>query len=255
MNEFQTHFDTPEDAYFEFYKADASQNGDAWAAVMSYPHVRVAANGKTQYFDTARDYADDADWTSRVATGWILTRGREPVRFHESPNKVHLVGRWTRYNADDDPILWNRVTYIVTKPADSWGIQARFALGTYHDGSDDEAAIAQAVEIATGQVRRYYEALGKNDGDTCANLCRFPLINVGVGEVTRIENSNELAQRVNERTTSFSNLNIEVAQSGPEGVLVAVTADDASGNSEQSILVVGKVADTWQIAGISRILQ
>ena len=137
MNEYKTHFDTPEDAYFGFFEADASQNGDAWAAVMSYPHVRVDASGRTAYYDTARDYADNADWTSRVATGWVLTRGRDPVRLHESPNKVHLVGGWTRYNADDNPILWNRVTYIVTKPADSWGIQARFALGTYYDGRDE----------------------------------------------------------------------------------------------------------------------
>lgn len=253
MTKYKMHFDIPEEAYFEFYKADASQNGDASAAVMSYPHVRVAANGPTMYFNTARDYADDADWTSRIATGWVLTRGREPVRFHESPNKVHLVGGWTRYNADDDPILWNRVTYIVTKPADSWGIQARFALGTYHDGQDDETAIAKAVEIATDYVQRYYDALDKNDGDACATLCRFPLLDVGVGEVTRIESAAELAQQVNERTTSFSNVNIEVAQSGPEGVLLAVTADEASGNGEQAILVVGKVEGVWTIGGISRI--
>lgn len=253
MNEYKTHFNSPENAYFGFYEADASQNGDAWAAVMSYPHARVAANGPTMYFDTPRDYADDADWTSRVASGWVLTRGREPIRFHESVNKVHLVGGWTRYNADDHPILWNRVTYIVTKPADSWGIQARFALGTYHKGKDDETAITQAVEIATDRVQGYYDALGKNDGEGCAALCRFPFLDVGVGEVARIEDRAELAQRINERNTSISNVNIEVAQSGPEGVLVAVAADDASGNREQSILVVGKKDDTWTIGGISRI--
>ena len=90
----------------------------------------------------------------------------------------------------------------------------------------------------------------KNDGDACATLCRFPLLDVGVGEVTRIESATELAQQVNERTTSFSNVNIEVAQSGPEGVLVAVTADEASGNGEQAILVVGKVEGVWTIGGI-----
>ena len=164
------------------------------------------------------------------------------------------MGGWTRYNADDDPILWNRVTYIVTKPADSWGIQARFALGSYYDGHDDETAIAQATEAAISQVRRYCDALDKNDGDACANLCRFPLIEVGVGAVTRIEDGIELARQVNERTTLISNLKVEAAQSGPKGVLVEVTADDASGNNEQSIVVVGKEAGAWQIAGISRML-
>jgi len=254
MNEFQTHFNTPEEAYFGFFKADASQIGDAWAAVMSYPHVRVAASERTVCYNTARDYADAANWTSRVATGWVLTRGREPVRLHETREKVHLVGGWTRYNAADEPILWNRVTYITTKPGDSWGIQARFALGTY-DGKDDEAAASLAAEAANSAVRRYYDALDKNDGNACVNLCRYPMIDVGVGEVTRIEDGSELAQRVNERTTEFSNLTIGTAQSGPDGALVAVTADYASGSSEQSILVVGREADSWKIAGISRILR
>ena len=251
MNRYPTHFDTPEDAYFGFFEADAAQDGDAWAAVMSYPHVRVAASGEALYFETARDYADDADWNSRVATGWVRTRGREPVRLHESCDRVLLLGGWTRFNAEDEPILWNRVTYILTRPGDSWGIQARFALGTY-DGSDDKARDNLAAEAATGVVRRYYDAMAKGDGDACAGLCRFPMIDVGVGEATRIENGVELAQQVSRQTTQFNNLNVTAAQSGPEGVNVAVTADHASGGGEQTIVVVGRESKTWQIAGISR---
>ena len=162
--------------------------------------------------------------------------------------------RWlTRLNADDEPILWNRVTYILTKPGDSWGIQARFALGAY-DGSDDEAATNLAAKAATGLVQRYYESLAINDSDTCAGLCRFPMIDVGVGEVVRIEDGADMAHHLSQQTTQFSNLNISAAQSGPAGVNVAVTADYVSGGSEQSIVVVGRKAGTWQIAGISRML-
>ena len=275
-----TRFDTPEDAYFGFFEADAAQDGDAWAAVMSYPHVRVAASGDVLYFETARDYADDADWSSRVATGWVRTRGLEPMRLHESSDRVLLLGGWTRFNADDEPILWNRVTYILTKPGGlhggtppatgecpncltrqrsgkappaegSWGIQARFALGTY-DGSDDEVRTNLAAEAATGVVRRYYDALSRGDGDACAGLCRFPMIDVGVGDVTRIESGIDLAQQVGRQTTQFANLNITAAQSGPKGVNVAVTADYASGGGEQTIVVVGRDSGTWRIAGISR---
>ena len=251
MNRYPTHFDTPEDAYFGFFEADAAQDGDAWGAVMSYPHVRVAASGEVLYFETARDYADAANWTSRVATGWVRTRGREPVRLHESADRVLLLGGWTRFNSDDEPILWNRVTYILTKPGDSWGIQARFALGAY-DGGDDEARSSLAAEAATGLVGRYYDALANGDGDACAGLCRFPMIDVGVGEATRIESGIELAQQVSQQTTQFSNLNITAAQSGPGGVNVAVTADYASGGGERTIVVVGRKSDTWRIAGISR---
>lgn len=244
-------FDTPEDAYFGFFEADAAQDGDAWAAVMRYPHARVAASGEVLYFETARDYADDADWSSRVATGWVRTRGREPVRLHASSDRVLLLGGWTRFNAEDEPILWNRVTYILTRPGDSWGIQARFALGAY-DGNDDEARASQSAKAATGVVRRYYDALTKGDVAACAGLCRFPMIDVGVGRVTRIESAIELAQDVGRQTTQFVNLNITAAQSGPEGVNVAVTADHASGGGEQTIVVVGRNSGTWRIAGISR---
>ena len=253
MSKFQTHFDTPEAAYFGFFEADRAKNADAWAAVMSYPHVRVAATGTTDYFGTSRDYADAADWTSREATGWVRTVGREPVRLHESPDRVHLLGGWTRYNAKDEPILWNRVTYIVTRPGSSWGIQARFAVGSY-DGLDNEAAAGAAAAAAIRQVRRYYHALDENDGNACARLCRFPMVEAGVGEVARIENGTRLAQRASRGTDQSSNLAIRAAQSGAGGVIVALTADYASGRGEQSVLVVGRESDKWRIAGISRIL-
>ena len=103
-------------------------------------------------------------------------------------------------------------------------------------------------------VRRYYEALAKGDVSACAGLCRFPMIDVGVGHVTRIESGIELAQEVGRQTTRFVNLNIAAAQSGPKGVNVAVTADHASGGGEQTLVVVGRPSGTWRIAGISRML-
>ena len=276
-----THFDTPEDAYYGFFEADRAKDAAAWAGVMRYPHVRVAASGVTEYFETSGDYADAADWTEREATGWVRTRGRRPTRLHESGNRVHLVGGWTRYDAADAPILWNRVTYIVTRPAGlhgstppatgelpalphasavgetppaegSWGIQARFALGAY-DGRDDEESAASAARLAIGQVRRYYDAADANDGGTCAALCRFPLMEVGVGAVARIEDGDELARRVRRNPDRISDLEIGAAQSGADGVIVALTAEYASGGKEQSILVVGREADAWRIAGISTI--
>jgi|TARA_B110000263_G_scaffold210472_1_gene193016 hypothetical protein len=250
MTEFQTQFDSPEDAYLGFFAADASQIAEAWAAVMNYPHARVAASGVTDYFETPKAYGDAAnvDWPSRVKTGWVRTRGRETTRLHDSATKVHLVGGWIRLNADDEPIRWNRVTYIATKPADSWGIQARFALGAY-DGSDDHEAAEQAAEVATSKVQQYYEALRNNDSSACAALCRYPLMDVGVGEVTQINDAATMAQHIT--LGQISNLDISAAQAGPDGVNVAVTADYSDGRREQSILVVGHEGDSWQIAGIS----
>lgn len=250
---FRTRFDTPEDAYFGFFDADRSQDAAAWAAVMNYPHVRVAAAGETEYFELPRDYAEAADWTARVATGWIRTAGRQPTRLHESRDRVHLVGGWTRYNAADEPILRNRVTYIVTRPAGSWGIQARFAVGAY-DGREDRTIAAAAADAAVGQVRRYYDALDGNGGKACAELCRFPMIEVGVGEVARVEDGLQLARRVSGGKPRINDLTVVAAQSGARGAIVAVTAEYASGGGERSVLVVGREAGSWRIAGISRMV-
>ena len=221
---------------------------------MSYPHVRVAAAGETEYFELPRDYAQAADWTARVATGWVRTAGRQPTRLHESRDRVHLVGGWTRYNARDEPILWNRVTYILTRLAGSWGVQARFAVGAY-DGRDDSAVAAAAVDSAIGQVRRYYDALDRNDGRACAELCRFPMIEVGVGEVTRVEDGLQLARRVSCGRPRINGLTVTAAQSGARGAIVAVTAEYASGGGERSVLAVGRKAESWRIAGISRMVK
>ncbi len=250
MTEFQTQFDSPEDAYLGFFAADASQIAEAWAAVMNYPHARVAASGASDFFETPKAYGDAAnvDWPSTVKTGWVRTRGRETTRLHDSATKVHLVGGWIRLNADDEPIRWNWVTYIVTKPAGSWGIQARFALGA-DGGGDDQEAAEQAAKAATSKVHQYYEALRNNDSNACAALCRYPLMDVGVGEVTQINDAVTMAQHIS--PGQINNLDISATQSGPDGVNVAVTPDYSDGRQEQSIMVVGHEGENWQIAGIS----
>lgn len=253
MSEFPMHFDSPEDAYFGFFEADRAQDARAWAAVMSYPHVRVAAAGTTDYFATPGDYAAAADWTARKATGWAYTRGQEPVRLHESGDRMHLAAGWTRYNPQDEPILWNRVTYILTRPAESWGVQARFALGSYV-APDAEAPCSEAAESAIGRVRHYYEAIDRQDTEACAGLCRFPMVDVGVGEVAWIESGAQLANRCRWVDGNIRRLEVTPAQSGADGAIVAVNVVYDNGAREQSVVIVGRKRDGWRIAGISRIV-
>ena len=255
MSNIRTRFETPEDAYFGFFEADKAKDGDAWAAVMSYPHVRVAASGQTECFNSPQDYAAAADWTAREATGWAYTRGRDPVRLHESHDRVHLLGGWTRYNADDEPILWNWVTYILTKPADCWGVQARFAVGSYrYLGFDDVAAAEAAGEAAVGVVRSFYLALSQHNGKACADLCRFPMITVGVGEVLCSKDAGVLAGELSTVPEHLTGMRVNAVQCGARGAIVEVAADFLIGGGERSVLIVGKRDDAWQIAGMSRML-
>ena len=64
MTDCPNRFDSPEDAYYGFFRADSAKNAPAWAAVMSYPHVRVSAPGGMVRFETPEAYAEAADWTA-----------------------------------------------------------------------------------------------------------------------------------------------------------------------------------------------
>lgn len=255
MSSSSTHFDTPEDAYFGFFEADRAKDADAWAAVMSYPHVRVAAPGPTECFDSPQDYAAAADWTAREATGWAYTRGRDPVILHESQDRVHLLGGWIRYNADDEPILWNSVTYIITRPGSSWGVQARFAVGSYRNvGSADAVAAEAAGNAAVDVVRSVYAALSDRNYEACVVSCRSPMVKVGVGKVTRIEDAGVLARELSAVPKDLIGMSVNAVQCGARGAVVEVSADYVAGGGERSVLIVGKRDDVWRIAGMSRML-
>ena len=71
----------------------------------------------------------------------MRSAGIEPVRLHQSGDEEHLLGGWTRYNAAGDPILANRITYMLTRAGGSGGLQARFGAG-FLAGSDDEETAA-----------------------------------------------------------------------------------------------------------------
>ncbi len=247
MSKFPTHFDTPEDAYFGFFKADSAQNAPGWAAVMSYPHGRVAARGPIYYCDTEEEYAANADWTKRRATGWVRSVGHPPRRVHESSDKVHLLGGWTRYNKDDEPILSNDVLYILTRPGTSWGIQARFSSDT-DSGEDAGNAAPAGVDLA----RQFFEARAASDLSACAALCRYPFLRVGVGALDRVEDAAGLLGALDAPPPgALSHLDAQAVQSGSHGVLADVTARYESGETEHAIVVVGMRDDAWEIGGVS----
>ena len=241
-------FASPEDTYWEFFRADRAKDAERWADVMSYPHVRVAAPTGSAYFETPETYAANASWQAREATGWVLSRGVEPVRVHESADKVHLAGGWTRYNIDDDPILSNRVTYVLTRLDGRWGIQARFGVDSFDESEHYETAAA-AVDV----VERFHSALGSGDFEPCARLCDYPLTEVGIGEVNQFEDAATARERFAAMTDRNQATEIRAFQAGSLGVVVSVTAGGQTNQTVNSVFLVGKRAEQWLIAGISAI--
>ncbi len=242
-------FSSPEDAYWEFFRADRAKDAERWADVMSYPHVRVAAPTGTAYFETLEAYASNASWEAREATGWVLSRGAEPVRLHESPDKVHLAGGWTRYDIDDEPILSNRVTYVLTRIGGRWGIQARFGVDSFNEGENYDSAAAAAVSV----VEQFHAALASGEFEACARLCHYPLTEVGIGEVEQFEDAAAARGGFAAMTDRNEASEIRAAQTGSRGVIVSVTAGGETGQTVNSVFLVGNREDQWRIAGISAI--
>lgn len=249
MSEFPTRFESPEAAYRGFFRADNAKNPPGWAACMSYPHVRVSATGSMVRYETPQQYADAADWTSREATGWVRSEGIEPERIQESDSKVHLAGGWTRFNAQNQPILENRVTYILTRIEDSWGIQARLGIDSFTDGVVDETE-----REATAVVEDFVAQLGKNQVDACAKLCRYPLTVVRIGDVITASEEHQvadlLASYVGQHVRAQK---IKAVQTRDRAAVVQVETQLQNGSIEQGVVLVAKVADNWRIAATSHI--
>lgn len=249
MNNPRKRFAAPEDAYREFFRADSAKDAKAWAAVMSYPHVRVSATAPPAYYETAQEYAARASWAKREATGWVRSVGVDPVRVHPAPgvesgDKVHLAGGWTRYNAQDEPILRNRVTYVLTRVDGSWGIQARFGTDSFAEGETYDAT------PATDAVRDHLQAVADGDFRTGAALCRYPFTDVGIGRVDTHRTADDLeAALALDRGVTLSE--VAAAQSGSTGVVVAARWTRSGGGEARAVFVVGRADDAWRIAGRS----
>lgn len=237
-------FEAPEDPYYEFFRADSAKDAKAWAAVMSYPHTRVSATGANPYYETPADYAARASWTAREATGWVRSVGVDPIRIHESADKVHLAGGWTRYNAKDEPILRNRVTYIVTRLDNSWGIQARFGTDSFTEGEvlDSSAPL--------GVVAAHLENWAAGNLGAATETLIYPFTNVGVGRVDRYANAAEVADELHAEPPGTVD-DIQPVREGRDGIVAAATWRSAQGSSFQAVFLVARKEAGWGMAGAS----
>ncbi len=258
-------YQTPESAYWAFFERFNAQDADGWAGVMSYPHVRVsagpAAGSSDRFFNprtAARVYSDHDDyagtaesmgWERFIATGWVRTRGLEPVRVHESEHMVLLAGGWTRLRADDSPIVSNRVLYTLTRPDGSWGIQARFGVDSYDPGSDQEAVARAAVRSAATR------ASARRDGDVenWLNLFHYPLTAVlAPGSVVVAEGPDQLRaqERIWTGEAGFDKGAIRVIAAGSTGAILSRQPGTDSGAGRQAALLARRDGD-WKTLAVT----
>jgi hypothetical protein len=222
------HYASAEEAYWAFFDTFNAQDAGAWAGVMSYPHVRVSpppeqARGDTtprtpsRVFASAEEYAAMAPraFERIAATGWVRTEGIEPEVVQRAENQVHLAGGWTRYNAGGEPILTNRVSYILTRLDEGWGIQARFGIDSWREDADTSAEARAALELS----ERSIEIVNAGDRDGYRGLFNYPLTQVGVGGVAVVERPEDMRFLFADDPAISADL--RVVHAGTRGVTVA----------------------------------
>ncbi len=238
---------SPEDVYWAYFRADQAQDAYAWASLLSYPHIRVAATGRIEKFGTLEECAAQTEWKKRLASGWIRTEGIDPIRIHTTPSCVHLAGGWTRYNANNQPLLQNRVVYVMQRRAGTWGIRARLACGSspiWHDSLDDKPKIS---------VIRFFNLVTSGEMmKSCVKLIRMPFVYIDQTDLVQIERAIEFNAIFEDWCSrDITKIDARTIQNGPQGANVAVSMQLGSDMTIFALALVEKSPSACRIATIS----
>lgn len=221
----------PEDgalkAYWKFFESFNSRDPRVFGSALNYPHVRVSARGPAGILVDADAHAASMNYERIVASGWDHSVGSEPEVEQVSAHKVHIRGGWTRFNKVDQPILTNRVTYVVTQIDGHWGIQSRFGIDPGDEVAADES---QAIDV----VKSAFERMG-GDNQQAARAFHLPHIVVNPGDIESIETRDDLVRGL--PGSAMMVTNVEAIQSGPTGVNVLLDATFGESIVEALVLV------------------
>ena len=215
--------DSALDAYWHFFSSFNTRDAEAFSAALRYPHVRVSSRGSPAIVPSSADHARGMSWQRFLATGWHHTNGHEPEVVHESSDRAHIVGGWTRVDADDANVLLNRVTYIVTHTDAGWGIQCRFGTdgGSASHSGESDVHHARAVAL----VEDYIDAYNDRDWAQCAGLMVTPHFKIDVGLVREWDSREALQEAFQDGPWHFvTEISARAVQGGENSVTVALDA-------------------------------
>ena len=212
--------DTALGAYWRFFESFNSRDPVRFSGALHYPHVRISPKQTPVLVPTAAAHAEAMSWQRVIASGWDHTEGHEPQLLHSATDRAHIVGGWTRVDAHGEPVLVNRVVYIVTRINGGWGVQCRF--GT--DGGDaTQSGESDAHhQRALGMVGEYIDAYNDRHWARCVRLLSTPHYQVDVGMVREWPDRGRLWAALRDGSWHFvTPLATHVAQGGNDCVAVA----------------------------------
>ena len=235
------------EALDRFIETFNSRNAGAWAASLSYPHVRVSPSPRTATFSpTEQDYAAGVSYEAPGAMGWHHSAWDEKHILAVSPTKIHASAQWCRYDGAGDRILPNNVAYVITEVAGRWGIQARFGV----DSPPPERPRAIA-DRASAAWRAWWEATGAGASDEVDALTQFPFHVVETGAVHRPATVAELVRRLAPTSASATVGEVTPLQVGERGVNLGVALTDDAGQKHHGLFLVTVRDTTSRVAGAS----
>ena len=208
-------------AYRDFFKSFNTRDPQTFSAALNYPHVRVSSRGQPAIVPTLAEHAAGASWDRFLATGWDHTEGHAPQVVHECDDRAHIVGGWTRVDANGGNVLMNRVCYIVTHTPAGWGIQCRFGTdgGSVNESGETDGRHAAAVAL----VQEYVDAYNNRDWARCASLFVTPHFKIDVGMVREWTRQEELRAAFQDGPWHFvTETSVRAVQGGERSVAVAV---------------------------------
>jgi len=236
-------------AYWRFFEAFNSRDSEVFTSSLHFPHLRLSARGPSPRIIEKPEHHTQGQGTSYeriLGTGWDHTVGAEPEVLHVSPSKVHIRGGWTRYNSDEEPILTNYVTYIVTLVEKHWRIQCRFGVDPGPDGETPETASA-----ALAVLERALGSMDSGDPAGAAELFNYPHFNIDPRDIRSFARAADVAPSLPSGDVEPSNL--RALQSGPNSVSMAFDAK-ISGRDMQGIALATERQGHWGIESRSIIV-
>ena len=245
-------YESPEAAYWAFFETFNAKSASGRAAVMSYPHLRVAATRiEPSIQQTAEEFEAAASWEQFERAGWAWTQPITPRVVHRSSDKVHFAGGWTRFRSDGSEISRNRLLYIATKMEQGWGIQGAFGV----EGRLSGEAARESNQAAMALVDRMMTTLAAGEVDAWLDCFHYPNVIVfapGQMEYYETREAVDQAYRPYASTATPISHDTQIAATGPRAALVEQSITQDGVYFEQCFLVVERDG-VWAASAVSAV--
>jgi len=247
-----------------------SLDADKAASLNNYTFVRFNS-GQLQMIETHEIYRDVLEKftiPNTLATEWDHTSWDELEVIQSSQTKVHVAGRFSRFDKGGNRYLTGETLRIVTMQEGHWGIKIRstYSLSTpdeFNNVAQEDITAAESAAIKV--LENYMEARNNRDSESLAELYHYPqalLLDVDLHifntkEDYIVHEENSVIYDLDYAEWDHSELDrVEFIQSGVNKVHLTIGCDNInvvgeSCGKEEGIWVVTKVADRWAIQGRS----